>query len=639
MKLAMVHVQVIGLKEQVMTAVQTIHRLGCVQVENLNQLPDVAVRPFAPDPQTIQAREEIAYLVAQIEGLLATLPDIDFAVDGAAAAAVAAATDEQAAAQAGVAELGPIVAGCVARREARQAELASLPRYVSILRQLLPIVPAAAHRPDHVMVGVLVDRAHGWVLKELADAVLTETEGQAETAVDNLDAHTRAMLIVVPQAFRRQVEAALGREDISQLRLPEDIAHRPPEVAIAALNRRLQAIPHELAQIDAELADLARTWRPRLAGWQVSLRDRLAEIDVLTSFGETDHTFVLAGWLPARDAPALEQALRTAVGDPLVVQIDPPAPTDAERVPVALVNPAPARPFQSLVRMLSLPTYNGIDPTILMAIFLPLFFGMILGDVGYGLVVLLLCLAGLRRFRQPGALHDLLQVVLFGSLWAIFFGLLYGELFGALGETVGLHPLWFDRAAPENTIGLLLFVIGVGAAHVTLGLIIGVYDAVRTRHRHHLLERGGMLIGLMGLFLLIAVLADQLPDALLTPGVVILLVGIVVLSSSLGWMGILLGPIEFIGLLGNILSYLRLAAVGLASVYVANLANQLAGALGVLVVGLIVALLLHSLNVVLGAFSPTIHSLRLHYVEFFRKFYEGGGRPYTPFASTGRQQP
>ena len=114
-------------------------------------------------------------------------------------------------------------------------------------------------------------------------------------------------------------------------------------------------------------------------------------------------------------------------------------------------------------------------------------------------------------------------------------------------------------------------------------------------------------------------------------GTVVAILGIVLLSASAGWLGILLGPIEFIGLVGNILSYLRIAAVGLASVYVALVANELAGSLGNLVVGMIVAVLIHALNIVLGAFSPTIHSLRLHYVEFFRKFYEGGGRPFTPF--------
>jgi V/A-type H+-transporting ATPase subunit I len=155
-----------------------------------------------------------------------------------------------------------------------------------------------------------------------------------------------------------------------------------------------------------------------------------------------------------------------------------------------------------------------------------------------------------------------------------------------------------------------------------------------------LLERGGMLVGLVGLFTIVAVVVKLLPAGFMTPGVAVMIVGIVLLGASLGWLGLLMGPIEFIGLVGNILSYLRIAAIGLASVFLARVANDLAGSIGNIVVGVIIAVLIHALNLALGAFSPTIHSLRLHYVEFFRKFYEGGGRPFEPFRSqlsTGRR--
>jgi V/A-type H+-transporting ATPase subunit I len=106
---------------------------------------------------------------------------------------------------------------------------------------------------------------------------------------------------------------------------------------------------------------------------------------------------------------------------------------------------------------------------------------------------------------------------------------------------------------------------------------------------------------------------------------------LIVLSVSFGKSGIFLGPIEFIGTLGNVLSYLRLAALGLASVYLSNIANSMSGLFGSVLVGVIIAILLHSINLIMGMFSPTIQSLRLNYVEFFRRFFEGGGNPYNPF--------
>ena len=116
----------------------------------------------------------------------------------------------------------------------------------------------------------------------------------------------------------------------------------------------------------------------------------------------------------------------------------------------------------------------------------------------------------------------------------------------------------------------------------------------------------------------------------MTPAIALAIVGLVLLIASGGLMGLLMGPLEVMGTIGNVLSYLRIAAIGLASVYLARVANEL-GAAGPLWIGLIVATLFHALNLVLGVFSPTIQALRLHYVEFFGKFYESGGKAFHPF--------
>jgi V/A-type H+-transporting ATPase subunit I len=143
-----------------------------------------------------------------------------------------------------------------------------------------------------------------------------------------------------------------------------------------------------------------------------------------------------------------------------------------------------------------------------------------------------------------------------------------------------------------------------------------------------------MLAALILLFLLVGILTDYLPNSFFTPTVALLTVAVVVLIYSLGKLGLLLGPLELLETVGNVLSYLRIAAIGLSSVYLAQVANELGGITGNILLGLIIATLFHALNLVLGTFSPTIQSLRLHYVEFFSKFHEGGGQPFQPFQRT-----
>jgi V/A-type H+-transporting ATPase subunit I len=145
-----------------------------------------------------------------------------------------------------------------------------------------------------------------------------------------------------------------------------------------------------------------------------------------------------------------------------------------------------------------------------------------------------------------------------------------------------------------------------------------------------LLERAGSLLALSSVFVLAGVVADRLPSGALTPAAAGVAIGLVLLVVPGGVLGLMMGPLAFVGTLGNVLSYLRIGAVGLASAYLALVANQLA-TLGPLWMGVLVAALFHALNLALAAFSPMIQALRLHYVEFFSKFYDGGGKPFRPF--------
>ena len=360
------------------------------------------------------------------------------------------------------------------------------------------------------------------------------------------------------------------------------------------------------------------------------MRDQLARVDVHASLGQTEYTFVLEGWVPERYLPEIEAALQRELDDRVMLVRLPVSAEEKKTAPVAFDNPGLVKSFEPLMRLLALPKYGAFDPTPLMSIFLPIFFGMMLGDVAYGVILLGLMLYVRRRYAAQTTVRALANVVMMGAAWAILFGLVYGEFLGELGEKIGLHPL-FDRGDEVTT--LFLITIGIGAGHVVLGLGLGLWGALRRHSHHEAVEKAAMLLSLAGLFLLVAVMAQLLPRALLTPALAVVLVGLAMLIYSLGSMGMLLGPLELLGTLGNILSYLRIAAIGLSSVYLARVANELGGTAGEysVLVGIIIATLFHALNLVLGAFSPTIHSLRLHYVEFFGKFYESGGQDFRPF--------
>jgi V/A-type H+/Na+-transporting ATPase subunit I len=624
MNIDMLPLEIIGLKSDLHSVVQTLRLLGCVQIDSLAEFPTVSARPLALDRDTLQKLEVMNFLVARLEGMLDILGYPKHLVS------TPLPDDFLTLARLEVDRLLPKVQALTSRREKLLAEQASLPHYEATLRKLLPIIPPSAHEPGNSCIGVLVNREHTGVLDSVCKRILESSAGRAEVVASDVDLSTRAMLIVFPIEFMGELEALLGHEDVSRLRLPAELGEGPPDVVLTSLHRRLATIPDELKEIDTQLGKLSTDWAEKLLLWRDALRDVLDADNILSQFGETDMSFVVVGWIPAKDFEAVRSTLNQKIGDSLLVQPLPLTSELKKRAPIALDNPALTRPFESLVKLLALPRYGHLDPTQLMAFFFPIFFGMMLGDVAYGVILLLIGLFLLRKYKK-GIIRDVLLTLVMGSAWAIVFGFLYGEAFGTLGEKFGLRPLWFDRVSAENVAALLVMTIVIGAAHITLGLILGVWEAIRDRSRSHLLERGGMLVGLVSLFMIIAVVRGYLPDGLMTPAIVALIIGIVLLSASLGWLGILMGPIEFIGLIGNVLSYLRIAAIGLASVYLAKVANEVAGLVGSAIVGIIIAVLIHSLNLVLGAFSPTVHSLRLHYVEFFRKFYEGGGRPYQPF--------
>jgi V/A-type H+-transporting ATPase subunit I len=303
----------------------------------------------------------------------------------------------------------------------------------------------------------------------------------------------------------------------------------------------------------------------------------------------------------------------------------------SEDAPVVLSNPRLFRPFELLIRLLPLPRYGTIDPTPFVAVFFPAFFGLMVGDIGYGLLLAALALVLRRRSRPDSTLRSAAEIAGACAVFTVLAGALFGELFGDLGRRwLGLRPIAFNRE--EALIPFLILAVSLGAVHVVLGLALGVAANIR-RHPRHALGRGMSLVMIVAIILALLAAVHVLPDALLTPAVIALLVAFPVLIAAEG----VVAPIELLSTVGNVLSYARIMALGVASVMLAVVANRMVGAIGSVAVGVVFALLFHLVNFAIALFSPTIHALRLHYVEFFGKFYSPGGVRYQPFGHWTRE--
>jgi V/A-type H+-transporting ATPase subunit I len=433
-----------------------------------------------------------------------------------------------------------------------------------------------------------------------------------------------AVLVVVSAQAAGRVEKLLADARVQEMPIPEAFGGRSLTAAIPHMITRLEAIPGEMDAIRERRVTLAREHGPVLRTARLALHDRLQALDALPLSGVTARAFVIEGWVPTRARGDLESGLLKRCGKEVVVTEVAREDWASEKAPVVLSNPRILRPFEALIRLMPLPSYGSIDPTPFVAVFFPAFFGLMVGDIGYGVI-----LAGLgllmHRKSAPGTIwRDVSEIIGPCAAATIVAGVLFGEFFGDLGtQWFGLHPLLFNRE--DAIVPFLLLSVALGVVQVLLGLVLGAISA--RRHPRQAMGRG--LSAVMVVLVILALLAavDVLPASFFTPAVIALLVAFPVLIFLEG----LLAMIELLTTLGNILSYTRIMALGVASVMLAVIANRMVGALGSVVVGVMFALLFHLVNFAIAMFSPTIHALRLHYVEFFGKFYSPGGLRYQPF--------
>lgn len=363
----------------------------------------------------------------------------------------------------------------------------------------------------------------------------------------------------------------------------------------------------------------------------------------------TERTFRFEGWVPE---PA-EDAVATCLDrNECWYKMTEPEEEDPTP-PVLLNNSQLTRPHEAIVEMYSLPEYHSYDPTNWVSLFYTIFFGMMLSDAGYGIVLTIVCGIVLHKFNLEGTVRKMWKTFFYGGISSIFWGALFGSWFGNLvdafsgtflGIKATLPAIWFNPI--DDPTRLLIFSLAIGVVHLFIGMGINAgmlikdgkwVDAVCDVFSWYAVITGGILWG-------VGAMVSSTPAAVGSIGKWVFIVGILMLlftggRKNKGIFGKIGGGLKSVyditGYLSDILSYARLLALGMATSVIAQVMNTIGALPGRSVVGLIifivVFLLGHTLNMIINLLGAFVHSSRLQYLEFFGKFYVDGGDAFVPF--------
>jgi len=440
-------------------------------------------------------------------------------------------------------------------------------------------------------------------------------------------------LITYPDTLDKTVDVALREAGIGLVDSPDTrVRGLTLDEASSRIRTVIQDQQKELAATQEQLAQFRAAHGARLYALHAAVADKLARYNVTENLAGSRMIGVLNGWVPKDRAAGFAQALEDRFPGAVRVAELPMDTVEREQIPTLLKNHPWIRPFEMLLELYPPPTYGTIDPSAWVGISFVLFYGFILADVVYGVALILLAWWLGRRWSHIPALRSASLVGYYMGGAAIFFGVLFGEYVGDLGRFLfGLQPLWIARMSGAITV--MYVSIGVGFVHVALSLVLGIREAIRRREKKHVLEKTGMLCALFAIGLALLGFVGVWPFS--TPACFMLAVAlgvacVVLLVLGFGVMAAL-QMVEIPSLATNVMSYTRLMALGLASTAIADIGNSFAESIPNLVLGVCAGATVQSFNIAIGLFSPTLHSLRLNYVESLPKFYDPKGKRYKPF--------
>jgi V/A-type H+-transporting ATPase subunit I len=509
------------------------------------------------------------------------------------------------------------------------------------------------------------------------------------------------LALFVEKGALESAQRILAGHDFSELRAPPETG-MPAEV-VKKLYDQMARRRSNIASLRTQMGKARERYQNEMLACSEELGVEIEKLEAPLRFAATDSSFLIEGWIPADALDATENAIIKATGNRVHMErieerewlgreecrAEGAAAKDragAEAVgegedgfgcvPIALSNPGPVKPFEALTEMFSLPSYKEIDPTTLVALVFPFFFGFMIGDAGYGALLMATGVIFRIKLKKWEGFPQIGFYIIVAGFVALVLGLfLFGEAFGlpfhapAEGtETMDWQGLTGLDVPLRGTVHkleasglgtLMMFSVLAGVVHLSLGNLLGAVNSWGHSRRHSMGKLGWLMVVLgFGFFLFkfgdktaIGAWIWSGPMGALSaswdPGIGILFP---YASMVLGAAGVALAVagegglalMEVLGALANILSYTRIAAIGVAKAAMAFAFNILliplvvSGNAGYVIVGWVFLVLCHMLVFILGGLSSGIQALRLNLVEFFMKFYKGGGIKFNPFGKVRR---
>lgn len=638
----MVKVRVMTAKDYSTKTLKTLHSAGVLHVEESKELKPI-------DKEAIEReRRKIGELLTSINDVLAYVPKGE---------RVSLGEDVEVIYTRPLDEIDSEVRALCTKLSNMHQIAAKLKENVKELTDLSKHLGSLGHRADIRLRDLSFSGTYLFTRvfvfpNELFETLYTKLRGYLlENIVVTVENET-VLYAIARVEDRETIESAVRDGGGKILQIPEKDLTLTEFLEVADGN--IHSFEEELAKLHTEVESKTRENLETLVLFREALSAETERLAVLAKACEAKYVTLIEGWIPESNVETTISELRENIG---YVFIDTRKPEQAEEPPTKMRNATAVKPFEVIVNLFGIPKYREWDPTPIIAYSFAFFFGLMLCDVVYAVGLILASRFGLRLFVDDpeSAGFKLFQRVLYiSSIVGLIMGLLTGTYLGNIYTLFGIESLALVepiKTALGTPVSFILFALVIGLIHVNIAHLLATVKGIKER-------QGKVVLGKIGLFTLeiagiplimhvifhldIPLLTGQTYSILMyvvIGGIVLIAVSSVMLN---GFIGGILWLFDVTGLLGDLMSYCRLAGVGLATYYLAYSFNLMATILPDLMpaairvvagplLAVIILLIGHALNLVLSAIACFAHSLRLCFVEFLLKFYDGNGREYSPF--------